>query len=117
MLARDAYPYRKRPSHYLSHSGHEAARATEQEDRDLEQELLNDPKEIAEHNMLVDLSRNDLGKISEIGSVEVRKNLAVERYSCNAPYQHGGGQAKKIVIFGRSGRGAAPRALCRARPR
>ncbi|NLC17590.1 MAG: anthranilate synthase component I [Clostridiales bacterium] len=54
---------------------------TEQEDRDLEQELLNDPKEIAEHNMLVDLSRNDLGKISEIGSVEVRNHLAVERYS------------------------------------
>jgi anthranilate synthase component 1 len=54
---------------------------TEQEDMALERELLNDPKEIAEHNMLVDLSRNDLGKISEIGSVEVRNHLSVERYS------------------------------------
>lgn len=54
---------------------------TEEEDKALEQDLLNDPKEIAEHNMLVDLSRNDLGKISEVGSVYVRNYLAVERFS------------------------------------
>ncbi|HEY8424242.1 MAG TPA: anthranilate synthase component I [Clostridia bacterium] len=54
---------------------------TEQEDKELEKDLLSDPKEIAEHNMLVDLSRNDLGKISEIGSVKVRNYLNVERYS------------------------------------
>ncbi len=51
------------------------------EDRQLEQELLSDPKELAEHNMLVDLGRNDLGKISWFGSVEVEKYLSVERFS------------------------------------
>ena len=54
---------------------------TQEEDRALEKELLNDPKEISEHNMLVDLGRNDIGKISAIGSVEVRNYLSVERYS------------------------------------
>lgn len=52
-----------------------------QEDRELEEELLRDEKELAEHNMLVDLGRNDIGKISRIGSVEVEKYLSVERFS------------------------------------
>ena len=52
------------------------------EDRALEEELLQDEKELAEHNMLVDLGRNDIGRISRIGSVEVEKYLSVERYSC-----------------------------------
>ena len=47
----------------------------------LEVELLSDPKELAEHNMLVDLGRNDLGKISNFGSVEVEKLHSIERYS------------------------------------
>ncbi|SHL03475.1 anthranilate synthase, component I [Selenomonas ruminantium] len=51
------------------------------EDQALEQELLADEKELAEHNMLVDLGRNDLGKISEFGSVEVEKLHSIERYS------------------------------------
>ena len=55
--------------------------STEAEDRALEESLLSDPKELAEHNMLVDLGRNDLGKISEFGSVEVEKYMSVERYS------------------------------------
>ncbi|MDN3525816.1 anthranilate synthase component I [Halomonas sabkhae] len=55
--------------------------ATEEEDRALEAELLNDPKEIAEHVMLIDLGRNDVGRISEPGSVTVTDNMAVERYS------------------------------------
>ena len=51
------------------------------EDELLEKELLADEKELAEHNMLVDLGRNDIGKISKIGSVEVEKYMAVERFS------------------------------------
>ena len=47
----------------------------------LEQELLADKKELAERNMLVDLGRNDIGKISKFGSVEVEKYHSIERYS------------------------------------
>ena len=54
---------------------------TEEEDKALEKELLADKKELAEHNMLVDLGRNDLGKISEFGSVEVEKLHEITRYS------------------------------------
>jgi anthranilate synthase component 1 len=55
--------------------------ATQEEDAALERELLADPKEVAEHNMLVDLGRNDIGKISEFGSVIVDKYMEIERYS------------------------------------
>ncbi|MDE7329199.1 MAG: anthranilate synthase component I [Clostridia bacterium] len=54
---------------------------SEQEDIALEKELLADEKELAEHNMLVDLGRNDLGKVSKFGSVEVSALRQVERYS------------------------------------
>ena len=54
---------------------------TEQEDIALERELLADEKELAEHNMLVDLGRNDLGKISKFGTVSVEKLHSIERYS------------------------------------
>ena len=54
---------------------------TEQEDRALADELLEDPKERAEHVMLVDLGRNDLGRIAAIGSVQVNQYMIVERYS------------------------------------
>ena len=53
----------------------------EQEDRLLAQELLADEKELAEHNMLVDLGRNDLGKVSKFGTVCVEKLHTIERYS------------------------------------
>ena len=54
---------------------------TEEEDLALEEELLSDEKELAEHNMLVDLGRNDIGRIAEIGSVHVDKYLSIERFS------------------------------------
>ena len=54
---------------------------TEEEDNALQAELLSDEKELAEHNMLVDLGRNDLGKISKFSTVQVEKFHSVERYS------------------------------------
>ena len=54
---------------------------TEQEDRRLADELLQDPKERAEHLMLVDLGRNDLGRVAEVGTVQVTDLMVVERYS------------------------------------
>jgi anthranilate synthase component 1 len=54
---------------------------TEQQDRELANELLQDEKERAEHLMLVDLGRNDLGRVAEIGSVQVTDLMVLERYS------------------------------------
>jgi anthranilate synthase component 1 len=54
---------------------------TEKEDKSLEEELRKDPKEIAEHIMLVDLGRNDVGRVAGIGSVKVTELMTVERYS------------------------------------
>jgi anthranilate synthase component 1 len=54
---------------------------TEEEDKAFEAELLADPKEIAEHLMLIDLGRNDVGRIAETGSVELTDKMIVERYS------------------------------------
>ncbi len=54
---------------------------TDEEDQALEQELLADEKELAEHNMLVDLGRNDLGRISKFGTVQVEKLRSIERFS------------------------------------
>ncbi|NKC00848.1 MAG: anthranilate synthase component I [Pseudomonadales bacterium] len=54
---------------------------TDEEDQALEEELLADPKEVAEHLMLIDLGRNDVGKVAETGSVEVTEKFAIERYS------------------------------------
>jgi len=54
---------------------------TAEEDQAMEDEMLADPKEIAEHLMLIDLGRNDVGRISKTGSVEVTEKMVVERYS------------------------------------
>ena len=54
---------------------------TEEDDKALEEELLSDEKELAEHNMLVDLGRNDLGRISRFGTVSVEKYMCIERFS------------------------------------
>ena len=55
--------------------------ATAEQDEALERELLADPKEIAEHLMLIDLGRNDVGRVAEIGSVTLTEQMVVERYS------------------------------------
>ncbi len=55
--------------------------ATEAEDKALEEDLLSDPKERAEHIMLVDLGRNDVGRAAEVGTVKVGDCMTVERYS------------------------------------
>ena len=52
-----------------------------QQDLELEKDLLKDPKEIAEHVMLIDLGRNDLGRVCEIGTVEVKDLMVIEKYS------------------------------------
>ncbi|TQV71781.1 anthranilate synthase component I [Exilibacterium tricleocarpae] len=52
-----------------------------EEDEALERELVSDPKELAEHLMLIDLGRNDVGRVSEIGSVQLTEKMVVERYS------------------------------------
>jgi len=54
---------------------------TKEEDKAFEVELVNDPKEIAEHLMLIDLGRNDVGRVAEIGSVKLTDKMVVERYS------------------------------------
>lgn len=54
---------------------------TREQDLALEQDLLNDPKEVAEHLMLIDLGRNDVGRIAKVGSVELTEKMIVERYS------------------------------------
>ena len=55
--------------------------ATREEDLALEQELLADPKERAEHLMLIDLGRNDVGRVAKTGSVQLTESFAIERYS------------------------------------
>ena len=66
----------------------------EKEDMALEIELIQDKKELAEHNMLVDLGRNDLGKISKFGTVEVEKYMSVEKFS---HVMHIGSTVKGII--------------------
>lgn len=53
---------------------------TEEEDLQLERDLIEDEKELAEHRMLLDLGRNDLGRVCEFGSVTIEKNMVIERY-------------------------------------
>ena len=54
---------------------------TEEEDAALAKDLLSDPKELAEHLMLIDLGRNDIGRISEFGKVDVTEYMVIEKYS------------------------------------
>ncbi|HEY6065119.1 MAG TPA: anthranilate synthase component I family protein, partial [Thermoanaerobaculia bacterium] len=73
--------------------------ATPEEDEDLAQRMLADPKERAEHVMLVDLGRNDLGRVCEIGSVEVTRYAEVEQYS---HVQHLVSQVRGVLAAGRT---------------
>ena len=79
-VGREAYNHSAELTIYLSpeEKGHGTGRKIYTA---LEQELLADEKELAEHNMLVDLGRNDIGRIAEIGSVHVDKYLSIERFS------------------------------------
>ena len=52
-----------------------------EEDKQNEEDLLNDPKELAEHLMLIDLGRNDVGRIAEVGSVKTTEEMKIEKYS------------------------------------
>jgi anthranilate synthase component 1 len=72
--------------------------ATRAEDDALEAELLHDEKELAEHNMLVDLGRNDLGRIARIGSVEVERYQEVLRFS---HVMHIGSTVSAVIADGR----------------
>jgi len=54
---------------------------TKERDKELEDELLADPKELAEHLMLIDLGRNDVGRVAKVGSVKVEDMMHIERYS------------------------------------
>ncbi len=80
-VARDAGKAGKRRAPHLPSRGYPAQGKTLEEDQVLETELLSDEKELAEHNMLVDLGRNDLGKISRFGAVQVEKFHTIERFS------------------------------------
>ncbi|WP_041523085.1 anthranilate synthase component I family protein [Gilvimarinus agarilyticus] len=62
-------------------AGTAARGATEAEDKKLARTLLNDPKEIAEHNMIVDLHRNDIGRVAQFGTVKVRNLMDIKRFS------------------------------------
>ena len=62
-------------------AGTAARGATPQEDQKLARTLLNDPKEIAEHNMIVDLHRNDIGRVAQFGTVKVRHLMDIKRFS------------------------------------
>jgi anthranilate synthase component 1 len=70
-----------RDAYYRPIAGTQPRGRNEKEDRELEAKLLADPKERAEHIMLVDLGRNDLGRVCEYGSVKVDRLMFVERYS------------------------------------
>ncbi len=70
-----------RDAYYRPIAGTRPRGRDEKEDQRREAELLSDPKERAEHIMLVDLGRNDLGRVCEYGSVHLEKLMAVERYS------------------------------------
>ena len=70
-----------RKSRYAPLAGTRPRGATPERDEELAVELLADPKEIAEHVMLIDLARNDIGRIAQTGSVKLTEKMVIEKYS------------------------------------
>lgn len=77
----DLLKVKNRKAEILPIAGTRRRGNTEEEDKILENDLMNDPKEIAEHIMLVDLARNDLGRVSRYGTVKLTENMKVNRFS------------------------------------
>ncbi len=77
----DLLKVKNRKAEILPIAGTRKRGKSEEEDLLLENELLNDPKEIAEHVMLVDLARNDLGRICELGTVQISEQMKINRFS------------------------------------
>jgi len=77
----DLLKVKNRTAQLLPIAGTRRRGKTPDEDKNLETDLKSDPKEIAEHTMLVDLGRNDLGRVCKYGSVHVSENMKIQRYS------------------------------------
>ncbi len=77
----DLLKVKNRKAEILPIAGTRRRGKNEEEDIFLENDLMNDPKEIAEHTMLVDLARNDLGRISKLGSVQISEKMKINRFS------------------------------------
>lgn len=77
----DLVGVRNRKAQVLPIAGTRRRGKNEQEDSELEKDLLNDPKELAEHTMLVDLGRNDLGRVCKYGTVKVSELMKIQKYS------------------------------------
>ncbi len=77
----DLLKVKNRKAEILPIAGTRRRGRTEEEDLELEIDLLNDPKEIAEHVMLVDLARNDLGRFCQLGSVKISERMKINRFS------------------------------------
>ena len=77
----DLLKVKNRKAEILPIAGTRRRGRNEKEDQNLEKELMNDPKEIAEHVMLVDLARNDLGRVCKYGSVKLSEEMKINRFS------------------------------------
>lgn len=80
-FARNSGAQGRRDGHRTPHRRHPQRGATREEDDALAEDLLFDEKEVAEHVMLIDLGRNDVGRIAKTGSVVVKDKMIIERYS------------------------------------
>ncbi|MDP3582548.1 MAG: anthranilate synthase component I family protein, partial [Ignavibacteria bacterium] len=77
----DLLKVKNRKAEILPIAGTRRRGKSEEEDLELEKELMSDPKEIAEHVMLVDLARNDLGRICKLGTVQISEQMKINRFS------------------------------------